>query len=111
MYEHGQVWIETQKYERQCRGCRKWFWAWGPDRTHCYFCHPLPRAELTSFNAAMESGNGHGNSTGLKAVSALVLMRGFRPADAMGAVREGAHGAGTTSAMRPADLCGSLASR
>ena len=86
MYDGGQPRVETRKYERQCRGCRKWFWAWGPGRTHCYFCQPLSRAELTSFTATMESGNGHGNGTGHTGGSALVLMHRVRPAEAMGAV-------------------------
>ncbi len=108
MYDDGQPRVETQKCERQCPGCRKWFWAWGPGRTHCYFCQPLSRAELTSFRAAMESGNGNGNGTGHTGVSALVLMQRIRPANAIGAVGEDARRSGTTSATQPAGLCGVL---
>ena len=103
MYDDGQPWVETQKYERQCAGCRKWFWAWGPARTHCYVCQPLPRAELTRFRAALDSGNGHGNGTGHTGFPALVLTPWFRPAAAIGA--GGARGRGTTRALRPAGPC------
>jgi hypothetical protein len=109
MFDDGQPWVETQKYERQCAGCRKWFWAWGPARTHCYVCQPLPRAELTRFRAALDSGNGHGNGTGRTRGPVLALTRGIRPADAIGA--GGVSGGGTTRVLRPADLCGAPASR
>ena len=109
MYDGGQPRVETQKYERQCAGCRKWFWAWGPERTHCYVCQPLPRAELTRFRAALDSGNGHGNGTGHTGFPALVLTPWIRPAGAIGAA--GVRGGGSTRAVRPADLCGAPASR
>jgi len=109
MYDDGQPWVETQKYARQCAGCRKWFWAWGPERTHCYFCQPLPRAELTRFRAALESGNGHDHGTGRTGFPARVLTPWIRPADAIGA--GGVCGGGTTGVLRPADLCGTPASR
>ena len=103
MYDDGQPRVETQKYERQCAGCRKWFWAWGPERTHCYVCQPLPRAELTSFRAALDSGNGHGHGTGHAGFPALALTPWIRPAEAIGA--GGARGRGTTRALRPAGPC------
>jgi len=109
MYDDGQPRVETQKYERQCAGCRKWFWAWGPERTHCYVCQPLPRAELKHFRAALDSGNGYGNGTGHTGFPALVLTPWIRPAGAIGA--GGVRGGGTTRAVRPADLCGAPASR
>jgi hypothetical protein len=109
MYDDGRLWVETQKYERQCAGCRKWFWAWRPERTHCYFCQPLPRAELTRFRAALDSGNGHGHGTGHTGFPALVLTPWIRPAGAIGA--GGVRGGGTNRAVRPADLCGAPASR
>jgi len=109
MYDDGRLWVETQKYERQCAGCRKWFWAWGPERSHCYVCQPLPRAELTSFRAALDSGNGHGHGTGHAGFPALALTPWIRPAEAIGAGRAG--GGGTAGALRPAALCGAPASR
>ena len=109
MYGDGRLWVETQKYERQCRRCRKWFWAWEPVRTHCYVCQPLPRAELTSFMAALESGNGHGNGTGHKEGPVLTVTHRIQPSDAFGA--GGVSGGGTISALRSADLCGAPASR
>ena len=109
MNDNGQARVETEKYERQCRGCRKWFWAWGPERTHCYFCQPLPRAELMRFRAALDSGNGHDNGTGHTGVPVLVLTHRIRPAGAIGA--GGVRGGGTTRALRPADPCGAPASR
>jgi hypothetical protein len=109
MCDHGQPWVETQKYERQCRGCRKWFWAWGPVRAHCYVCQPLPRVELTRFRAALASGSGHGNGTRHAGFPALVLTPWFRPAGAIGA--GGGRGDSTTRALRPADLCEAPASR
>ena len=109
MYDGGQPRVETQKYEQQCQGCRKWFWAWGPERTHCYVCQPLPRAELTRFRAVMESGNGHGNGAGHTGGPVLALTHRIRPAGAIGAGE--VRGGGTTRAVRPADLCGAPASR
>ena len=109
MADDGRLWVETQKYERQCRGCRKWFWAWGPERTHCYVCQPLSRAALTSFRTALESGNGPGRGTGHTEGSMLTLTQRIRPAEAIGA--GGVSGDGTARALRPADLCGALASR
>jgi hypothetical protein len=109
MFDDGQPWVETQKYERQCAGCRKWFWAWGPERTDCYVCQPLPRAELTRFRAALDSGNGHGNGTGRTEFPARALTPRIRPVDAIGAGE--ARGGGTTRALRPADLCGAPASQ
>ena len=109
MYDDGRLWVETQKYERQCAGCRKWFWAWGPERTHCYVCQPLSRAALTSFRAALESGNGPGRGTGHTEGSMLTLTQRIRPAEAIGA--GGVSGDGTARALRPADLCGAPASR
>jgi hypothetical protein len=103
MYDGGQPRVETQKYERKCAGCRKWFWAWGPERTHCYVCQPLPRAELTRFKAALDSGNGHGNGTGHTGFPALVLTPWIRPAGAIDA--GGACGRGTSRALRPAGPC------
>ena len=103
MADDGRLWVETQKYERQCAGCRKWFWAWGTERTHCYVCQPLPRAELTRFRAALDSGNGHDHGTGHTGFPALVLTPWFRPAGAISAGR--ARGRGTTRALRPADPC------
>lgn len=111
MYDDGRLWIETQKYERQCRRCRKWFWAWEPVRTNCYVCQPLPRAELMSFMAALESGNGHGNGTGHTGGSALDVVYRIRTADVMDTVTEDTRGGGTIRALRPADLCGAPASR
>jgi len=111
MYDGGQPRVETQKYERQCAGCRKWFWAWGPARSHCYVCQPLPRAELTRFRAALDSGNGHGNGTGHTRDTALDLVYRIRTADGMDTVGEDARGGRTTRAVRPADLCGAPASR
>jgi hypothetical protein len=84
MYTLGESRVETQRYERQCSGCRRWFWAWEPARTHCYFCQPLSRAELTSFKAALESGNGHGTAASHKPGAVVVLKPRVRPADAMG---------------------------
>jgi hypothetical protein len=109
MYDGGRLWVETQKYERQCRGCRKWFWAWGPERTNCYVCQPLSKAALTSFRTALESGNGPGRGTGHTGGSVVALTPRIRPADAIGA--GGISGDGTARALRPADLCGALASR
>ena len=109
MYDGGQSRVETQKYEQQCRSCRKWFWAWGPERAHCYVCQPLPRAELTRFRAALDSGNGHDHGTGHTGFPALVLTPWIRPAGAIGA--GGVRGGGTNRAVRPADLCGAPASR
>ena len=109
MYDDGQPRVETQKYERQCAGCRKWFWAWGPERIHCYVCQPLPRAELTRFRAALDSGNGHDHGPGHTRGPVLALTRRIRPADAIGA--GGVSGGGTTRVLRPADLCGAPASR
>ena len=109
MYDGGQPRVETQKYERQCAGCRKWFWAWGPARTHCYVCQPLPRAELTRFRAALDSGNGHDHGPGHPGGPVLALTRRSRPADAIGA--GGGRGGETTRVLRPADLCGAPASR
>ena len=109
MHDDNQPRVETQKYERQCAGCRKWFWAWGPERTHCYVCQPLSRAELTRFWAALDSGNGHGNGTGHTGGSVVALTPRIRPADAIGA--GGVSGGGTARALRPADLCGAPASR
>jgi hypothetical protein len=111
MYDDGRLWVETQKYERQCAGCRKWFWAWEPVRIHCYVCQPLPRAELTSFMAALESGNGHGNGTGHTGGSARDLVYLIGTADAMHTLRDDMRGSGTTRTLRPADLCGAPASR
>jgi hypothetical protein len=110
MYDDGRLWVETQKYERQCAGCRKWFWAWGPERTHCYVCQPLPRAELTRFRAALDSGNGHGHGTGHAGGSALGLVYRIGTADVMDKLGEDMSGGGTTRALRPADLCGAPAS-
>jgi hypothetical protein len=111
MYDGGQPRVETQKYERQCAGCRKWFWAWGPARSHCYVCQPLPRAELTRFRAALDSGNGHGNGTGHTRDTALDLVYRIRTADGMDTVGEDARRGGTTRAVRPADLYEAPASR
>ncbi len=111
MYDDGRLWVETQKHERQCRRCRKWFWAWEPVRTHCYVCQPLPRAELTNFMAALEAGTGHGNVTGHTGASALGLVYPIGTADVMDKLGEDMSGGGTTRALRPADLCGAPASR
>jgi hypothetical protein len=111
MHDDGRLWVETQKYERQCRRCRKWFWAWEPVRTHCYVCQPLPRAELTSFIAALESGNGHGNGTGHAGGSALGVVCRIGTAGVNDTPGEDMRGGGTARALRPADLCGAQASR
>ena len=108
MYDDGRLWVETQKYERQCRRCRKWFWAWEPVRTHCYVCQPLPRAELTSFMAALESGTGHGNGTGHTGGPVLVLTHRTRSVDAIAS--GGVSGGGTSRTLGLADLCGAPAS-
>ena len=107
MYDDGRLWVATQKYERQCSGCRKWFWAWGPARTYCYFCQPLSEAELTRFRAGLESGNGHGNGTGQTRGPALVLTHRTRSVDAIAA--GGVSGGGTSRTLGPADLCGAPA--
>jgi hypothetical protein len=109
MHDDGQPRVEAQKDERRRRGCRTWFWAWGPEGTRCYFCQPLPRAELTRFRAAMESGNGHDHGTGHLGGPGLVLMHRTRPAGATGA--GGVSGGGTTRVLQPVDLCGAPAGR
>jgi hypothetical protein len=111
MANDGRLWVETQKYERQCRRCRKWFWAWEPVRTHCYVCQPLPRAELTSFMAALKAGNGHGNGTGHAGGATRGLVYRIGKADVLDTLGEDVRGGGTTRALRPADLCGARASR
>jgi hypothetical protein len=111
MYDDGRLWVETKKNERQCRRCRKWFWAWEPVRTHCYVCQPLPRAELTSFMAALESGNAHGNGAGHTGGSAFDLVYRIGTADVMDKLGEDMRGGETSRALRPADVCEALASR
>ncbi len=90
MYEGGELRVETQRYERQCSGCRKWFWAWAPGRTRCYFCQPLSSLEVTSFMAGLGSGNGHGNGAGHNAASVVVLVHGVPATGAVGGKPAGA---------------------
>jgi len=38
--------IETRVHQRQCVQCRRWFWAWDPDRFRCFVCDAPPPREL-----------------------------------------------------------------
>jgi hypothetical protein len=38
--------IETRVHQRQCVKCRRWFWAWDPDRLRCFVCDAPPPKEL-----------------------------------------------------------------
>lgn len=36
----------TRIHERQCAQCRRWFWAWSPERERCYVCDAPPPRDL-----------------------------------------------------------------
>jgi hypothetical protein len=38
--------IETRVHQRQCVKCRRWFWAWDPERSRCFVCDAPPPKEL-----------------------------------------------------------------
>lgn len=38
--------IETRVHQRQCSQCRRWFWAWDPNRHRCFVCDAPPPLEL-----------------------------------------------------------------
>lgn len=38
--------IETRVHQRQCVHCRRWFWAWDPERFRCFVCDAPPPREL-----------------------------------------------------------------
>jgi hypothetical protein len=38
--------IETRVHQRQCAQCRRWFWAWDPERFRCFVCDAPPPREL-----------------------------------------------------------------
>ncbi len=49
--------IETRIHQRQCGHCRRWFWAWDPDRFRCFVCDAPPPRELQRI-----LGNIHGTT-------------------------------------------------
>jgi hypothetical protein len=38
--------VETRVHQRQCDHCRRWFWAWDPERRKCFVCDAPPPGEL-----------------------------------------------------------------
>ena len=38
--------VETRIHQRQCKQCRRWFWAWDPERHRCFLCDAPPPREL-----------------------------------------------------------------
>jgi len=49
--------IETQVYQRRCLRCRRWFWAWSPERRKCFPCAPLAPEQLQRILGEIQ-GNG-----------------------------------------------------
>jgi len=38
--------VETRIHQRQCKHCKRWFWAWDPARQRCFVCDAPPPREL-----------------------------------------------------------------
>lgn len=38
--------IKTRVHQRQCVQCKRWFWAWDPERVRCFLCDAPPPGEL-----------------------------------------------------------------
>ncbi len=50
--------IKTRVHQRQCVKCKRWFWAWDPERLRCFLCDAPPPGELKRILEAIHTANG-----------------------------------------------------
>ncbi len=50
--------IKTRVHQRQCVRCKRWFWAWDPERLRCFLCDAPPPGELKRILDAIHGPNG-----------------------------------------------------